>query len=94
MKASEIETIVYKLMELKKTVSIKEIDAMEEFNEFKKTNKMFYSVILSDEGMDPEIFKNMMKFKRKLEEGADQYSVDVQFGQYMSDKYIAPVLKK
>ena len=42
----------------------------------------------------PVIFKQMMKMKRELESGKDQYSVDVKFGQYMADKYIDPVINK
>jgi hypothetical protein len=54
---------------------------------------MFYETILNGQ-FEPEIFKEMMKMKRKLEKGEDQYSVDVKFGQFMADKYIAPALKK
>ena len=32
--------------------------------------------------------------KRKLEGGEDPYSVDVKFGEYMADKYIAPVVSQ
>jgi hypothetical protein len=36
----------------------------------------------------------MMKRKREIEAGKDQYSVDVKFGKFMAEKYIDPVIKK
>ena len=93
MKADQIETIVSQLLELKKTHTISQIDLIDEFKEFRENNKIFYQVILSDD-MNMEIFKKMMKCKRELENGKDQYSVDVKFGQYMADTYIEPVIKK
>jgi hypothetical protein len=53
---------------------------------------MFYETILNGQ-FEPTIFKEMMKMKRRLESGEDQYSVDVRFGQFMASKYIDPVSK-
>jgi len=39
------------------------------------------------------IYRQMMKMKRKLESGEDQYSVDVKFGKYMAEKFVDPVVK-
>ena len=91
--ANEIESIIEELNYLKTIKSIEEINAMERFNDFKIKNKMFYEMIISG-NMDPVIFKEMMKMKRRLESGEDQYSVDVHFGQFMAEKYIEPVTKK
>jgi hypothetical protein len=88
--ADQVEEIVKELMELKKTHSVEDINGMTKFDDFKLKNKVFYNTILSDD-MDMEIFKQMMFMKRKLESGEEQYSVDVKFGKYMSDKYIEPV---
>ena len=56
---------------------------------------MFFELILSENDIQNNvIFKQMMKMKRELESGKDQYSVDVKFGQYMADKYIDPVINK
>ncbi len=93
MNANEIETIVNKLLELKKKISLQEIDIMPEFNDFKLKNKLLYETVLSD-NMDISVFKKMMQMKRKLEGGEDQYSVDVKFGKYMAEKYIDPIIKK
>ena len=93
MKADQIEAVVDKLLELKKTTPRSEIDLLPEFDEFRTSQRMFYQVVLSDE-MDLTIFKQMMAMKRKLEEGEDQYSVDVKFGQFMADKYLTPVVSK
>ena len=91
--ADEVESITTRLTELKNNYSINEINQMEEFKEFKEKNKLLYETIIS--GMlEPEIFKEMMKMKRRLESGEDQYSVDVRFGEYMAKKYIDPVTKK
>ena len=50
---------------------------------------MFFELILSEDNVEKNvIFKQMMKMKRELEGGKDQYSVDVKFGQYMADKYL------
>ena len=92
--ADQIEEFVERITKLKETSSIESINQMEEFNEFKTKNKMFYQMILSPEGMDPDIFKEMMVMKRRLESGEDQYSVDVRFGKYMASKYIDPVKDK
>ena len=94
MKADEIEVIVSKLIELnKKNVPISQIDQMEEFAQFREENSLFYKTALSND-MDLVIFKQMMKMKRKLEDGEDQYGVDVKFGKYMADKFIEPVIGK
>lgn len=93
MNADQIEEIVNKLLNFKKTKNKEEIDYCSDFTEFKTTNKIFYDTILSGE-FDPIIFKKMMDCKRKLENGEDKYSVDVRFGTYMSEKYIDPVIKK
>ena len=90
MKADEIEAVVQRLMLLKNEFSVLDIDKMPEFDDFKKENKLFYDTILSDD-MDILIFKQMMKMKRKLENGEEQYSVDVKFGKFMAEKYIDPV---
>jgi len=91
MTADQIELVVKSLLELKDTTSREELDTR--FLEFKTKNKLFYETILSG-GFDPQIFKQMMKRKRELESGKDQYSVDVKFGRYMAEKYIDPVVKK
>ena len=68
---------------------------MPEYESFRKSNRMFYEMILSDPNiLNSEILAQMLKMKRKLESGEDQYSVDVKFGQYMANKYIDPVIKK
>ena len=91
MNSDEIESIVNKLLSLKKDKSFSEIDSMDEFDLFKKNNKLLYETVLSD-NMDMTIFKQMMKMKRKLENGEDQYSVDVKFGKFMAEKYIDPIV--
>jgi hypothetical protein len=92
MLADEIETVVNKLLYLKKHMHFSEIDILPEFNQFKTENKHFYEMILSSD-MDINIYRQMMKMKRKLESGEDQYSVDVKFGKYMAEKFIDPVVK-
>jgi hypothetical protein len=89
--ADQIEEIVDKLIKLKETHSAEQINALEEYNDFKLKNRVFYEMILSNEGLNQVIFKEMMKMKRRLESGEDQYSVDVKFGQFMASKYIDPV---
>lgn len=91
MLSSEIEEVVNKLLSLKKVKSISEINGLTEFDTFKKENKLLYETVLSD-NMDIPIFKQMMKMKRKLEDGEDQYSVDVKFGKYMAEKFIDPII--
>lgn len=91
--ADQIEDFVKRLNELKLTKSKDFIDNLSEFDDFKKENRMLYETIFSDE-MNNEIFKQMMKMKRKLESGEDQYSVDVKFGKYMAEKYLDPVTNK
>ena len=93
MNADQIEEIVGKLMELKKTKTVAEIDQISEFNEFRTSQKMLYHTVLSDD-MDLSIFRQMMAMKRRIEGGDDRYSVDVRFGQFMADKYIEPVVSK
>ena len=92
MLAVEIEEIVNKLLYLKKHISIEQINELEEFKQFKEENKLFYETILSED-MDMNIYRQMMKMKRKLESGEDQYSVDVKFGKYMAEKFVDPVVK-
>ena len=92
--ADEIESIVEQINVLKKDYTIEQINQMECFNDFRTKNKMFYNMIVSPQGTDPIIFKEMMKMKRRLEAGEDQYSVDVKFGRYMASKYIDPVISK
>jgi hypothetical protein len=92
MLAVEIEEVVNKLLYLKKHMSVSEINELEEFKQFKEENKLFYETILSDD-MDMNIYRQMMKMKRKLESGEDQYSVDVKFGKYMAEKFVDPVVK-
>ena len=92
MLAVEIEETVNKLMYLKKHISIEQINELEEFKQFKEENKLFYEMILSED-MDMNIYRQMMKMKRKLESGEDQYSVDVKFGKYMAEKFVDPVVK-
>ena len=91
MSADDIEKTISKLLTLKESISREELDS--QFLEFRTNNRMFYETILNGE-FNPIIFKEMMKRKRELESGKDQYSVDVKFGQFMSDKFIAPVLTK
>jgi hypothetical protein len=91
LSADEIEKTVSELLELKDTLSKDELDTR--FLEFRTKNRMFYETILEGQ-FDKKIFKEMMKRKREIESGKDQYSVDVKFGQFMADKYIAPALKK
>ena len=92
MLAIEIEEVVNKLLYLKKHISIEQINELEEFKQFKEENKIFYEMILND-NMDMGIYRQMMKMKRKLESGEDQYSVDVKFGKYMAEKFVDPVVK-
>ena len=91
--ANQIEQVVDELIKLRKIHTPDEINSMERFTDFKIKNKIFYEMILSEAGMDQVIFKEMMKMKRRLEAGEDQYSVDVRFGKFMAEKYIDPVTK-
>jgi len=93
MNADQIEETVSRLLELVNTHPREYIDSLEEFSSFKKCNQTFYEIILNKQH-DHIIFKEMMKMKRRLESGEDQYSVDVKFGTYMSEKFIDPVIKK
>jgi hypothetical protein len=93
MTADEIEIIVDELTKLKETMTTEQINSMEKYTEFKNSNRLFYETILSKEGVNQVIYKEMIKMKRRLEAGEDQYSVDVRFGQFMAGKYIDPVIK-
>lgn len=93
MKADEIEQIVHKLLELKKTKSQEELDFIPEFFAFRDKYADLYKMVLSND-MDLVIFKQMMKCKRKLEQGEDKYGVDVKFGEFMAEKYVYPLVKK
>ena len=90
MSADEIEKIVESILQLKEKVSRQELDT--QFLDFRTKNRIFYETLLNGQ-FQPEIFKEMMKRKRELESGKDQYSVDVKFGEYMAEKYLAPALK-
>jgi len=92
--ADQIEQIVEELTKLKGKCSVEEINAMPQYNDFKAQNRIFYEMIISTEGVNQVVFKEMMKMKRRLEAGEDQYSVDVRFGQFMAGKYIDPVIPK
>jgi len=91
--ADEIEKIVEELTILKQSCTHDEINANPEYDSFREQNRIFYDMILSSEGINQPIFKEMMKMKRRLEAGEDQYSVDVRFGQFMANRYIDPVMK-
>jgi hypothetical protein len=88
MLADEIEEIVNKILEHKKLNK-----SLDEFENFKKENKLLYETVVGDD-YNPVIFKEMMKMKRLLESGRDQYSVDVRFGKFMAEKFIDPVINK
>jgi hypothetical protein len=92
--ADQIEVIVQELTDLKSKYTTSQINEMEKYNAFKTQNRTFYEMIISPDGVDPVIFKEMIRMKRRLESGEDQYSVDVRFGSYMAQKYIDPVIKK
>ena len=92
--ADEVELIVKELTDLKSKCTPEQINSMEKYTEFRTQNRTFYEMIISPEGVDPIIFKEMLKMKRRLENGEDQYSVDVRFGSFMAQKYIDPVIKK
>jgi hypothetical protein len=92
--ASQIEEIVNEIELLKANFTHEEISKMEKFNEFKTQNKILYEMVCSEEGVNKNIFNEMMKMKRRLESGEDQYSVDVKFGRFMAHQYIDPVIKK
>jgi hypothetical protein len=92
--ADQIEDYVKQLTELKSTHSIEELNAMTQFDEFRLQNRIFYEMIISSEGVNQVVFREMMKMKRRLEAGEDQYSVDVKFGRFMAGKYVDPVVNK
>lgn len=91
--ADQIEEIILRLSKLKEEFTVDQINKMEEFSDFKKKNRVFYETVLSG-NMETSIFKEMMKMKRRLESGEDQYSVDVRFGKYMGSIYLDPIAKK
>ena len=95
--SDEIEKITYMILELKKTKSNEQfeiiVEKIPEISEFKKNNKLLYKTILEDD-FNMEIFKEMTQMKRRLEQGDDQYSVDVNFGKFMADKFVNPVVNK
>ena len=91
MKADEIEKVVKELLIVKDTLTRDRLDTL--FQDFRTKNRMFYELILEGK-FDPVIYNEMMKRKRELENGTDQYSVDVKFGRYMAEKYIDPLVKK
>ena len=91
MNADDIEKIVGELL-LAKDIYPKEV-LDQRYLEFRTKNRMFYETILNNE-FDYLIFEQMMKAKRQLESGRDQFSVDKQFGQFMADRYVTPALKK
>ena len=91
--ADQIEEIILRLSKLKEEFTVDQINKMEEFSDFKTKNRVFYETVLSG-NMETSIFKEMMKMKRRLESGEDQYSVDVRFGKYMGSIYLDPIAKK
>ena len=91
--ADQIEEIILRLSKLKEKFTVEEINKMEEFSDFKTKNRVFYETVLTG-NMEVPVFKEMMKMKRRLESGEDQYSVDVRFGKYMGSIYLDPIAKK
>ena len=91
MKADEIEKVVKELIIAKDTLKKENLDTL--FLDFRTRNRMLYELILEG-NFDPVIFNEMMKRKRELENGSDQYSVDVKFGKFMAEKYIDPLTHK
>jgi hypothetical protein len=92
--ADEVESIIKKLTQIKETHTMEQVNKLEEFLPFRTQNRMLYEMVFSKEGVNEMVFKEMMKMKRRLEAGEDQYSVDVRFGQFMAKEYIDPVIKK
>ena len=91
MNADEIEKTVSELLKQKDQLTREELDKT--YFEFRTRNRLFYETILNG-GFEPVVFKEMMKRKRELESGREQYAVDVKFGQFMAERYIDPVIKK
>ena len=89
MNADDIEKIVEELL-LAKDIYPKEV-LDQRYIEFRTKNRMFYETILNNE-FDYLIFEQMMKAKRQLEAGRDQFSVDKQFGQFIVNKFTCPYL--
>lgn len=88
--ADKIEQIVSELLRVKESTPREELDNT--YFEFRTNHRVFYETILNG-GFEPVIFKEMMKRKRQLELGQEQYSVDVKFGKFMAERYIDPVIK-
>ena len=89
MSIDDIENTVFKIVEDLKNNTFKESNYLS----FKEKYNSIYDMATSD-GMDLTIFKKLISMKRKLDDGADPYSTDVEVGQIMADKYINPVIKK
>jgi hypothetical protein len=89
MKAELIEKYVAELRMDMKILSVEDINKMDKYFTFKNdpNTKMLYEIIIKGD-FNKGIFKEMMRMKRRLEDGEDQYSVDVRFGQFMADKYL------
>lgn len=90
--ADEVEKYYLMIKEFKKTMTNQQIQDHPEFRELRKSQPFLLTEMLSD-SMDITIFKKMLSMKRKLEDGEEQYAVDVQFGKYMAKKYIDPIVK-
>jgi len=91
--ADQLERDVYRLLNAIKHQTISQIENSPDFDKFRKDNKIMYDMII-DNDFNEEIFKEMLRMKRRLEAGEDQYSVDVRFGQFMADRYLTPVKEK
>jgi hypothetical protein len=90
MKSFEIEAVVSKILTIGDSNLIENSNDPDIVN-FRTNNKTFYETIVAGE-FDPIIFKKMMQMKRRLENGEDQYSVDIKFGEFMKEIYIDPIL--
>ena len=88
MNADEIESIIAKIQSEVKN----NIFDPNEYSSFKESNRTLYSLAVSGE-INEEIFSKFMNMKRKLEQGKDPYSIDVEVGQFMAERYIDPVVK-
>jgi len=91
--ADQLEKDVYTLVNAKKHNTVSEIENSPDFDNFRKDNKMIYDMVMEND-FNEEIFKELIRMKRRLEAGEDKYSVDVRFGQFMADRYITPVKEK
>jgi len=92
--ADQLQHDVYTLVNARKHHTVSEIENSPEFDNFRKDNKMIYDMIVKENDFNEEIFKELIRMKRRLEAGEDQYSVDVRFGQFMADRYLAPIKEK